>query len=97
MVSFRFTYAINTAAIIFAATGEMSFWDVNDYLMSIVMFVITPICLVLINSLGVEVCLSPLASSLLLLLSLSLCAEAAGSTKTNICRYMAGSKSWVVF
>ncbi|TQB73793.1 hypothetical protein MPDQ_005440 [Monascus purpureus] len=54
-IAYWFTYAINTAAIMFAAAGEMRFWEPTNAVMGTTMFLIAPICLIFFNSFGVEV------------------------------------------
>lgn len=63
----------------FAAAGEMRFWEPTNAVMGTTMFLIAPICLIFFNSFGVEVLRSH--------------GQRIGTLDTDICRYTVGSKS----
>lgn len=58
VVACRISYCLNFAAMIVAAAGEVEFWNTSKAIQGTVILFIVPLFLVLLNSFGVQVCLS---------------------------------------
>jgi amino acid transporter len=53
--AFRFTYSISFAALLATIAAEVEYWNNSPGIKGTIIFLLVPLILVLINSLGIEV------------------------------------------